>query len=188
MADDTTGQESTGGTGDAAKGEAAQTGQAPGKTATGPEPRAPQWDGDFDPDRAARLVANLRGELAETKGRLNEHEDAQKTEYQRLTDRAAKAEQELADARTEIVRNRIAIKHGLDPELAEMLSGTEQEMEARAAKLVAKWGAPSDTGDTSAEPGKALPARPRPALSPGQSTEPTGPAFDPREVARQARL
>src|SRR5690606_14991567 len=101
------------------------------------EGQAPEgWEGDFDADRAKSLIEKLRSELKETKGRLGEKEEAEKSEYQKLMDRASKAEKELETARMDLYRLRAQYKHGLTDEHMEFIAGaTEEEINSRAEKL-----------------------------------------------------
>lgn len=70
--------------------------------------------------------------------KLSALEESQKTEQQKLEDRATKAEQELASATLNSTRLHVALTKGLPPELAVRLQGsTEAEMEADADSLLA---------------------------------------------------
>lgn len=128
--------------------------------------KAPKWDGEFDPERAARLVENLRGDneslkkkLAELSAKLGEKEEAEKTEFQRLQERAEKAERELQNLRTEALVMKAARKHGIPDELIEFITGSsEEEIESRAERL-AQHMAAKKTAD--------LPGKPKPKLVPG---------------------
>lgn len=71
-------------------------------------------------------------------GKLAALEEAQKTEQQKLEDRATKAEQELASATLNSTRLHVALTKGLPAELAVRLQGnTEEEMSADADSLMA---------------------------------------------------
>jgi len=103
---------------------------------------APQWDGDFDPERAARLVANLRAEnkahkdaLAAAQAKIAEFETAQMSDREKLEQRAATAETEL----TKALRMLAVRDLGLDKELAQFITGTTaEEIEAQAKTLAAR--------------------------------------------------
>lgn len=70
--------------------------------------------------------------------RLAQIEDEQKTEAQKLTERASIAEQEAQAARLELARYRVAATKGLPADLAEHLVGaTEEELSASADRLLA---------------------------------------------------
>lgn len=108
-----------------------------------PAPAAPKWEGEFDPERAARLVANLREELADYKSKhgtaqakLTEYERAQMSDAEKLTAERDSALSELTQLRREMNVSAALRKHGLSDEMAEFLTGdTADEIEARAAKL-----------------------------------------------------
>ena len=168
----------------------------PGSTDSPPneEPPAtqqPRWEGDFNPERAARLVQNLRDDLTKAKNEakaasdaLQVKSDAEKSELQRATDRAEKSERALLAAQLEVLRTTIARKHNLPDELVQFVTGnTEAELEKQAAALAsyANKGLPDSAGEL----GKT---KPRPRLVPGHSTDDrnNGP-FDARAVAAQIR-
>lgn len=143
--------------------------------------KAPKWDGEFDPDRAAKLVSNLREELKETKAKLGEKEEAEKTEFERIQDRAATAEKEAADARLELMRLRVAKEHSLPEELMEFLTGDDEEALAEKAKRLSEFAAGPSSDDG---------GRPKPNLRPGNGENPaTGaaPDFDPKAIAKKSR-
>lgn len=63
--------------------------------------------------------------------------ESNKTELQKATDAAAKAQADAEQARRELARERVARKHGLSDEDTELLTGTEQQMERLAARIAA---------------------------------------------------
>lgn len=68
--------------------------------------------------------------------------ESQKTEAQRLQDRADQAERDLAASRVEALRLRVAAEKGLTPKQAARLQGTtEDELNADADDLLAEFGA-----------------------------------------------
>jgi hypothetical protein len=164
-----------------------------------PAPDAPKTDdapkttfsGDFDPERAARLIDNLRGEIADLKKdlgtartALQEREDAEKSEAQKIADRAAAAEKAAADAKRALLIERATRKHSLPEDVVEFLTGdTEEEIEAKAARL-ASLGAPKKDGEET--PPADLPGKPKADLVPGHGGEETAP-FDPDAIAAAAR-
>lgn len=112
-------------------------------------------------------------ENAEAAKRLAEMEDAQKSETQKLQERADVAEKAYGDASEELMRLRIAIAKGR-PEIAARLRGsTEEEIAADADELLALL-------DTAKAPG----------VKPGDvlvgTRTPAAPAEDPDAMA--ARL
>lgn len=156
---------------------------------TATEDKAPKWDGDFDPDRAAKLVANLRSdleaaktELKTAKESLGEKEEAEKTEFQRIQERAEAAEKAAAESRMELLRLRVAKEHNLPDDLMEFLTGDSEEDLAAKAERLAEY---------AAGPAADVSGRPKPKLRPGTGVEdPVAEAkadFDPLAVANKAR-
>lgn len=73
---------------------------------------------------------------ADAARRLQEIEDAQKTEAQRLTDRLTAAEQEATSARLDALRYRVGLSQGIPADLISRLQGsTEDELIADAQVL-----------------------------------------------------
>jgi hypothetical protein len=86
-------------------------------------------------ERAAKKAAEKQ--LSELQKRLQEFEDRDKTEAQKLAERAAAAEQERDALRLTAMRQRIALEKGLPPQLADRLKGsTEEEMSSDADALL----------------------------------------------------
>lgn len=147
--------------------------------------KGPGWEGEFDPDRAARLVNNLRDEgkkykeeLAELKKRLAEKEDAEKSELQRIQERAERAEKELNETRSALLVAEVAKEYGVP---ANLLDGKDrEEIEARA-KALAEW------ASASKRPADDLPGRPKPKLVPGSGSDGDDESFDPAAVAAKIR-
>jgi hypothetical protein len=107
-------------------------------------------------ERAAKKAAEKQ--LSELTKRLQEYEDRDKTEAQKLAERAAAAEQERDALMLTALRQRVALEKGLPAQLADRLKGsTEEEMSADADELLALVPAT----DLTAAPG------PRPDLSQG---------------------
>ena len=114
-------------------------------------PAAPKWDGDLDPERVARLVANVReeaksykdkahtlaSELEEARAKLAQYEEAQMSEAEKLAKRAESAEKELATMRRELAVRDALTEYGLPKEAARFLSGETPEEIAEAAKAFA---------------------------------------------------
>lgn len=87
------------------------------------------------------------GELSEKAKRLDDIEEANKTEQQKLTDRLNEAERRALTAEREALRVRIANQKGLTGKWADRLRGeTEEELEADADGILA------DLADTSQAP------------------------------------
>lgn len=86
-------------------------------------------------ERAAKKAAEKQ--LADLQKRLQEFEDRDKTEAQKLAERVAAAEQERDALKLTAMRQRIALEKGLPPQLADRLKGsTEEEMSADADALL----------------------------------------------------
>lgn len=156
--------------------------------------KKPAFEGEFDAERAARLIENLRSEIKDLKAEkatlatsLQEKEDAEKTESQRLSDRLAAAEKAAKDAQRALLVERAARKHNLPEDVVDFLIGdTEEEIEAKAERL-ARLGSPKkDEPNEEQKPeDDGLPGRPAPALKPGHGGDSSAP-FDPREIAKEA--
>lgn len=124
-----------------------EAGQAPEQGASGAapsaEPRQPRTYSES-------YVRDLRKEAADARARARELEEANaqyadrdKTEFERLTDKATVAEQRAAEAEAEAARNaadllrfKIAGERGLPMKVAHLLTGsTREEIELRADEL-----------------------------------------------------
>lgn len=82
-----------------------------------------------------RTAAKANADAAK---RLAEIEDANKTESQRLSEALAAAELERESARTEALRLRIATKHGITDEDADLfLTGSDEETLTKQAERLA---------------------------------------------------
>lgn len=89
--------------------------------------------------KVRREAAKHRTEKQTHKAALEElqkYKDAEKTELERVTERAQKAEQELAEVKREKAARAAAKAAGLDSDLADLVQGvTEEEMLASAKTL-----------------------------------------------------
>lgn len=104
------------------------------------EPDRDQASDTDDPriTKANREAQRYREELRKAQQRLTEIEDQQKTEQQRALDRAARAEQDAAEARSELLRLKVATELKLPQQLADRLrGGDEDELRADAQALAA---------------------------------------------------
>lgn len=89
-------------------------------------------------ERLARAKPADYEDLKAKASRLDEIEAAQKSELERAADKAAEAERERDTARAEALRLRIAAKHGISDEDADLfLTGTDQETLTRQAERLA---------------------------------------------------
>jgi hypothetical protein len=102
-------------------------------------------DGAENPDavraalkRERDAAKQAKQQAAELAARLQEYEDRDKSESEKLAERAAKLEQDLADREREFLRLKVATSKGLPPEIAEFLNGSsEEELEQQADRLLA---------------------------------------------------
>lgn len=100
-------------------------------------PPEPAKKDDLPPEvKKALRDANKEAETLRLK--LKEFEDRDKSEAQKLLERAEAAERAAADAQKLVVQNRIALRHGLTEDEAEDMnwSGTDEEIDARARRVV----------------------------------------------------
>jgi uncharacterized protein (DUF3084 family) len=125
-------------------------------------PEAPEADddsGEFDKDRALAKIAKANSEakglrsrvkeLEAYEARVREIEDSQKSENEKLTERAAKAQKDADDVRAELVRERVARRFKIDDEDFDLLgTGTEEQITARAERLAAKNAAAQSADST----------------------------------------
>jgi hypothetical protein len=105
------------------------------------EPVAPATEPKvFDEDYVKKLRAEAAGNRTkanELEQRLKEFEDRDKSETEKAADRATKAEQEAAAAKTQLLRYEVAKDKGLDAKYAELLTGsTKEEMDSVADRLL----------------------------------------------------
>lgn len=132
---DTTGADATASTATDAADKGATT-----DTATGD---ATDWKAQAEKWRAlARKHEASSKDNASAAKRLAEIEESQKTESQKLTDKLAAAEQELAGHRVRAIRAQAARDAGLDADMAEFLTASEPETALAQAKALAKKLAP----------------------------------------------
>ena len=161
---------------------------------TSPEGKAPEFEGDFDAEKAKRLVANLRGEVAALTTERDSFktdldsfkEAAEKTGVERETalaaaiERAATAEREVALAKHDLPEDVLK-------DFADYLTGTPEEVEAKATKLAARFKKVEETVEPTEEAPKAAPVtRPKAALVPGNGDD-APKAFDAKAIAEKAR-
>lgn len=179
-----------------------------------PNASTPPWGDDFDAERAWALIQSLRAEKVTLKG----ERDTLKTERDTLTadletarqartdetdvdGKVAAAEKRATDAERGLYVERALRKHPGLEDLAEFLTGdTEDEIEAKAARLAAigaKTPPAGDEGedessdpdpDAANEDGEPadLSTRPAPSLTPGHGGDESTP-FDPVAIAKAAR-
>lgn len=106
---------------------------------------------------------------AEAAKKIQEIEDATKSETERLQDKVARAEAQAKDLGAENARLRVALTKGLSAEQMEFLTGdTEEELSERADKLLALIKPDSEEEEPEeAVAGLSAPTAPRPKLKSG---------------------
>jgi len=118
---------------------AAVEGQEP---ATTPEPTEPQGSEPkvFDAAYVSRLrseAAAHRREAQEAKTRVEEYENAQRSELEKAQAKTTKAEQRAAEFEAKLLRFEVATEKQVPPRLVPLLTGkTREELEAQAALLL----------------------------------------------------
>ena len=104
--------------------------------APAPEAQPEPQQNDVPPEmKAALRKANKEAETLRLK--LKEYEDRDKTDLQRLEERAAAAERAAAERETQLLRYQVGAAAGLPADLIDRLRGsTEEELVADAAALL----------------------------------------------------
>jgi DNA repair exonuclease SbcCD ATPase subunit len=132
---------------------AAVEGQEPAEGAgTPPEGQEPEGKNYSQAyvQQLRREAASSRTRQSELEERLQEYEDKDKSELERLSTKTSEAERRATDAESRLLRYEIAAEHGLGMEAAAFLSGsTREEIELRAeelGKLLADKGRPPAGG------------------------------------------
>jgi hypothetical protein len=154
-----------------------------------PTGQAPKWDGEFNQERAEKLVANLRADMEKLKAardaalaKIAEREDAEKSELQKLQERAAKSEEDLSKAQRALAIRDAADEFDVPKRLRKFISGsTAEEIAASAKELAEEIGSGGQTSTP------ALPGRPAARLVPGHGGNSDAAAFDADAVAKAAR-
>lgn len=91
------------------------------------------------PPEVKKALREANKEAETLRRKLKEFEDAQKTEAERLAERAATAEAELQALRTESVRARVALTKGVPADLLEFLTASDEEaLSEQADRLLAR--------------------------------------------------
>lgn len=120
------------------------TGTDPSSAPGAPDPEPTTFDADYVKklrDEAAKY-RNEAKTNAEAARKLAELEESQKTETQKLSDAKTAAEKDAADAKAEALRWRIAARHSITDEDAELfLTGTDEDtLTKQAQRLTAREG------------------------------------------------
>lgn len=166
-----------------------------------PEPKGdkkPPWgsDEDFDPDKAWKLIQNVRSDAEKAKAEREElakkvkaHEDATKSDTEKLEERATGAETKANEFEGKFLRLDVALEKApegmLLPQvrkLAKRLSGSNrEELEADAEELFAEFAPDSDDDE---KPRRRPTERLRPGAAPSAEAEPNDPAKLAEGVSR----
>lgn len=149
----------------------------PPATPAPPAPPAPAAQpAETDWKAEARKWEKLAKENKGAADKLTALEEAQKTEAQKLADRATKAEQTAATAQAEALRWRIAARNGISDEDAEIfLTGTtEESLTKQAERLVALRGTGQQAAAAVGPQGQRTPVE---ALRPGALPNPPEPTL-----------
>jgi hypothetical protein len=154
---------------------------------TAPAEAAPPWGADFDAARAWSLIQGLRGDKEKLTGKVStfekaaqEQADKEKTDLQRATERAERAEKAIADREAADKRRTVLSKHGLTDDDAAFLAGvSDDDLDARAQQLAARLG----VGQGQPDAAEAIPGRPTPTLTAGHESSDAAEAFDPLALA-----
>jgi hypothetical protein len=105
------------------------------KPETKPEPKGTDWEAE------AKKWEKRAKENKGAADRLAELEEAQKTEAQKLADRAQRAEEERDQAQAQLMRRDVAAAANLPAEVADRLKGsTREELEQDARSFAALLG------------------------------------------------
>jgi hypothetical protein len=144
-------------------------------------------DKDFDAEKAWKLITNLRGDVDKQKKRgdelatkVKEHEDATKSDSEKLAERTTDAETRADAATREAARLRIAIKKGLTETQAKRLVGdTEEDLEKDADDLLASF------KDDDNDDGTGERRTPKPRLRTGAAPSSEPEETDPEKLAEQ---
>jgi hypothetical protein len=161
-----------------------------------PDPeRKPPWgdDKDFDAQKAWTLLENVREDARKAKAEREElakkvktHEDASKSDQEKLSERVTEAEKRATSAEGTALRLEVALEKAPEGmplaqvrKLAKRLSGsTKEELEADADELFEDF-------KTEDEPGQAPRSRPKERLRPGAAPSAEPEETDPIKLAAQ---
>lgn len=127
---------------------------APAQPATTPAAPAANTPVQLPDDHPLVKAYNAtKAALVETKEKLKGHEDADKTELEKLAEKAATAEQRAATAEAALLRGEVAAAKELTPAQAKFLTGTtREEIEAKADEILEAFPAKGATPPPSKAP------------------------------------
>lgn len=171
-----------------AGGSGSGDGSGSGEGAGEGEGEKPPWgsDEEFDAKRAWQLIQDVREDSKKTKaerdelrGKVKKHEDASKSDQEKLEERTTTAEKNAAEAIKEAARLRVALRKGLTETQAKRLVGDDEEaLEKDADELLESFR--SENGD-----GDGKPRRPKERLRPGAQPSTEVDETDPAKLAGQ---
>jgi len=143
------------------------------------DPAPEPWE---DPKLARKEIEKVRREAANWRAKVRDLEplaqkwtekvDSEKTELQKLQERAAELEAENQELSLKSLRQQIAAEAGLPSDFLPLLNGTPEEMTATAQTLAEKY---ASTGTSSNSVGYT---RPKPALQVGSAAADQAPSMD----------
>jgi hypothetical protein len=154
----------------------------------------PEDDEEPGADKAADKAPDYKSEMEKWKALARKHEaqakanaaaaqklaeieDADKSETQKLADKVAKGEKDLADTKLEMVRLRVAMRKGLTEAQAKRLIGdNEDDLEKDADELLVTFGAKKDADEKGDKPGGRPRERMRSGAAPDEEPDETDPA------------
>lgn len=126
-------------------------------------------------DKISKVTSEAKGlrvrvkELEALESQVKAAEDAKKSEIERISDRAAKAEQRAQQVEAELIRERIARRHSISDDDLDLLgSGTEEQLEARAKRIADLKSAATPAAST-APPSDRSTAKLRPGATPAEA-------------------
>lgn len=109
--------------------------EAPAEESAAPEPAKARQEA---PPEVTAALRKANKEAETLRRQLKEYEDKDKSEAEKLVERATAAEVRAAEMESQLMRHQVALTKGLSPVLAERLRGnTQEELEADADALLA---------------------------------------------------
>lgn len=141
----------------------------------------PETGEKYVPIGISRKWETRAKENYDAKKRLDEIEDASKTELQRANEGKATAEKDADGHKREAMRLRVALRRGLTETQAKRLVGdTEEELEQDADDLLASF---RPTNDADSDKGDGRPTRPKERLRSGAAPDEEPEETDPHKLA-----
>ena len=164
---------------DTAENEARQGEEQQDQSQQGSEAQEPDWKAEAEKWKAmSRKHETEAKQNRDAAKRLKEAEDADKSELQKINEKAAESDKAAAHARSELLRLRVAMRKGLTEAQAKRLVGeTEEELEADADELLVSFGQQKAAGNG------GEPTRPKERLRSGAAPDEEPEETDPRKLA-----